>query len=205
MLDLNQPPHGNILGIDPGTKTMGYSIMTVDLRTLERVDMETFTINAERPTDGRLAADFMPEHHSELFKRVREHEVRLMHILQTYQPFQVAVELPFFNRLHPGAFDPLVQMFAMVQNTVYDYNPWMTLYKVENTVTKAMVTPESKAERKRIREAYATSKERVAACVKMHSDFTFIDTDLLDEHEIDASLVAEWRRRQLMIGIIDQP
>ncbi len=205
MLDLNQPPHGVILGIDPGTINMGYCAMTVDLRTLERVKTETFTINADKPADGVGMREFIPDHHSDLFMRVREHGERLWDILVHYQPFQVAVELPFFNALSPTAFNPLIQMFAMIQNTVYDYNAWMTLYKVENTVTKAMVAPDSKEERKRIREAYATSKERIAACVKMHKDFQFIDTETKDEHEIDASLVSEWRRRQLLIGFIDQP
>lgn len=204
MLDNETPAHGIILGIDPGTVTMGYCAMTVDLRTLERVRVDTFTIDANRPKDGQPACLFMPENHSALFQRMREHGARLTAVLQDWQPFQIAVELPFFSALQATAYGPLVQLFSTIQNTIYDYNPWLTLYQVENTVTKAMVYPDTKQERKRIRDSYKTTKERIAACVQQHQDFAFIDTTTLDEHEIDACLVAEWRRRQLMIGILDQ-
>lgn len=205
MLNLDQPAHGVILGIDPGTVTMGFCAMVVDLRTLERISVETVTINANRPVDGISARDFIPDSQSELFIRIRELSKRFWDILVHYAPFQTAIEVPFFNSMSPSAFEPLIHTFSMLVNTLYNYNPWMTAYRVDNTTTKAMVAPESKEERKRIREAYATSKERIAECVRLHTDFTWIKTETMDEHEVDACLVAEWRRRQLMIGLLDQP
>ncbi|MHC5924274.1 hypothetical protein ACYT6T_10925, partial [Streptococcus pyogenes] len=75
---------------------------------------------------------------------LQEISKRFTWILEHYQPIQVATELPFFNALHPSAFSPLVQTLSMLENTIYQWNPFKPLYRIENTTAKALIYPATK-------------------------------------------------------------
>lgn len=185
-----------ILGIDPGTTTIGFCAMEIDPLTCERKSFEAFTVNAEKPCGGRQFNMDLTESHSAIFARLKEISNRFDSILRHYKPVQVATELPFFNAFHPNAYSPLVQVLAMLENTVYEWNPHKPLYRIENTTAKALIYPTSKEERKKI-QAIKGSKDRIIACIKQHADFGWIPINELDEHSIDACLIAECQRRRL--------
>lgn len=185
-----------ILGIDPGTTTIGFCAMQIDPLTTERLGFEAFTIHAERPCGGRQFNSDLLESHSNTFAKLREIGERFDSILRYYQPVQVATELPFFNSFHPNAYAPLVQVLTMLETRVYEWNPHKPLYRIENTTAKALIYPTSKEERKKI-QAIKGSKDRILACLRQHPDFQWIPLDTLDEHSIDACLIAECQRRRL--------
>ena len=185
-----------LLGIDPGTTTVGFCAMQVDPLTLERLSFDAFTIHAERPCGGRFTNEELLDTHSALFVRLQEIRLRFTNILEHYRPVQVATELPFFNSLHPTAFAPLIQVLATLEDALYHWNPNHCLYRIENTTAKALIYPSSKEERKKI-HAIKGSKYRILACLEQHPDFQWIDRERYDEHSIDAILIAEAQRRRL--------
>lgn len=185
-----------ILGIDPGTNTVGFCAMEIDPLTVERLSFEAFTITAERPCGGRFVNEDLLDTHSPLYVRMQEIKARFTNILEHYRPLQTVTELPFFNRLHPNAFGPLVQVLGMLEETLYDWNPNKALYRLENTTAKALIYPTSKEERKKI-HAIKGSKFRILACLEKHPDFQWFDRNAYDEHSIDAILIAEAQRRRL--------
>lgn len=185
-----------ILGIDPGTTTIGFCAMQIDPLTAARIGFEAFTIHAERPCGGRQFNTDLLEGHSNTFAKLREIGERFDSILRYYRPVQVATELPFFNSFHPNAYAPLVQVLTMLETRVYEWNPHKPLYRIENTTAKALIYPPSKEERKKI-QAIKGSKERILACLRQHPDFQWVPLETLDEHSIDACLIAECQRRRL--------
>lgn len=194
--DFNDKPSVVILGIDPGTTTIGFCAMQIDPITVERIGFEAFTINAEKPCGGRQFNSDLLEAHSNTFAKLQEIGSRFDAILRHYRPVQIATELPFFHSFHPTAFSPLIQVLAMLENRVYDWNPHKPLYRIENTTAKALIYPSSKEERKKI-QLIKGSKDRILACLNQHPDFKWIPVDELDEHSIDACLIAECQRRRL--------
>lgn len=185
-----------ILGIDPGTTTVGFCVMHIDPITVERTGFEAFTINANKPCGGRFTNEDLLDSHSDLFVRLQEIRFRFTNILEHYKPVQVATELPFFNRLHPTAFAPLIQVLTTLEDALYQWNPHRSLYRIENTTAKALIYPTSKEARKEI-QAIAGSKFRILACLAQHPDFQWFDHNAYDEHSIDAILIAECQRRRL--------
>ncbi len=186
-----------ILGIDPGTTTVGFCAMAIDPITVERLHFDAFTVHAERPCGGRFVNDDLQESHSAVFVRLQEIRTRFMSILEHYRPLQVTTELPFFNSLHPNAFAPLMQVLSMLESAMYEWNPHKPLYRIENTVAKALIYPTSKEERREI-QAIKGSKDRILECLRRHPDFQWVPRDTLDEHSIDALLIAECQRRRLL-------
>lgn len=192
----DEPSKVFILGIDPGTTTVGFCVMEIDPVTVDRKSFEAFTIHCEKPCGGRHTNDDLLDSHSALFVRLQEIRARFKNILEFYQPVQVATELPFFNGLHPTAFAPLIQVLSVIEDELYQWSPHKPLYRIENTTAKALIYPTSKEDRKVI-YAIKGSKYRIIACLEKNPQFQWINHTVYDEHSIDAILIAETQRRRL--------
>jgi Holliday junction resolvasome RuvABC endonuclease subunit len=165
----------SILSIDPGTSTLGFCVTKLKIETLEIVDVFAWTVDATRLA---FYKDEIIEIHGEKFARILSHKRNLEQVLRFYDPLFVVCETPFFNRLRPSAGGPLYELYATVEQTVYEWDKYKPLYGVDpKTVKKAV-------------KALGNKKpDMLIAMKKIAEIFEKAGLDLLDEHAIDAVAV----------------
>jgi Holliday junction resolvasome RuvABC endonuclease subunit len=107
-----------IVGIDPGTNTLGVASLGFDLeqKTLALEEATTFTAN-------HLTHRFpgMVDVHGERFARIHTHRCRLLEYFQTRQPHAIASESPFFGRL-AQPYAALTECVYGIRLAVQDYD-----------------------------------------------------------------------------------
>lgn len=184
------PSYFTILGVDPGSTTMGIAALRVNIADLAITDASLTTIHALQLDSGRATNDWMLETHSARSMRLRELAWMLGQHLVIERPLFVVSEAPFFNPRNPNAYQVLVETMKVIENAVYAWNPWRPLYRIETTVAKKAVMPSDSnllAQFKAIKD----NKEKVSFSVKHHSELSrLVNFDLHDEHAIDALIVA---------------
>ncbi len=111
-----------ILGIDPGTLTMGYGVVEEEGETLSFIDCGVLTASPSVPISERL-------HHLYL---------RLLEIISHYQPDEVAIEEPFVAKnvrsaLAVGRAQAVAILAAANKGIpVYHYSPAKVKQQVAN-------------------------------------------------------------------------
>ncbi len=164
--------------------------MHVSINDLTISGCEIQTINMNKPSGGRSVNQWMLDTHSERAMRMRELAWMLGGALQYFMPVAVACEAPFFNPGRPNAYQVLVEAMKTIENTVYQWDPCKPLYRIETSVAKAAVAPHDKNLKDTLK-TIKDSKEKVEFCVRHHPELSgFVDTQLHDEHGIDAAVVA---------------
>ena len=106
----------NILGIDPGTDTIGFSIIKVNIDDLKIVSVTPWTEKVSRFLDEN---SFEVQIHSAKYSRLRLINEKFSQVLTVYNPTVVASEAPFFNRLRPNAYAPLVETVFTLQRALH--------------------------------------------------------------------------------------
>lgn len=182
---LNAEPY-RVFGIDPGSDTMGTAVVDVDLCT------------------GSCALQFAATHsgtqlmreypwwiavHGERVARLWSHEPHLTQTMRDWRPHYVISEAPFMGRF-PAAYASLVECLHVIQRAVHAYDPWMSLHTVDPPTVKAVVGVKAKG----------TTKDDVKQgllCLPFLTNPNGIDIAALDEHSIDAIVVALVRAVQM--------
>lgn len=165
-----------ILGIDPGSETIGYATIEAKIQTLEIVDVQAFTI-----TGSKLDAFSVREAeiHSERYARISAHRIMLARILEEHDPLAVACESPFFNPRRPGAFGVLMEVLTAIQETVKEWDVFKVVHLVDPPTAKKALGAAGNAKKPEVAEAF-----QKLTCLH------YPGTEGLDEHSIDALAVA---------------
>jgi len=189
------PVTTTLIGIDPGSSTMGVCIMTVDALTLEIVSTDAFTIVGEKLMKKN---SFLGYIHGERFARIDAIEERLLAIFDRHNPFDVASESPFFNPGRPNAFEVLVEVVYMIRKALWRHNPWLRLYRIDPPTVKKGV----KAEKLTGKEAVQTA---VLAMEPLLHYIGKTPMRQLDNNAIDAIAVAKTRLEILRGTLCHKP
>lgn len=178
-----------VVGVDPGTNTVGFSVFEWSPVSRRIVKSMAFTMQGAK----MIGDDAFIETHGERVRRVaiiRDNVYRLFH---TFNPHYVAVEKPFFNAMRPGAFEPLLQSLAAVTDALWMYDPSMAIMPVDPPSAKKAVGAHG-----------AAKKDDMLKAVTALSETLNFDTFLsartleqLDEHSIDALAIGYWGLRQV--------
>lgn len=163
-----------LMSIDPGTSTLGFCLYKIHVETLEIVDIFAWTVDATRLAYYR---DDVAEIHGEKFARIIAHKKNLANVLSFYAPLIVVCETPFFNRLRPSAGGPLFELYATIEQTVFEWDHCKPLYGVDPRTVK-----------KNVKAQGNKKPDMIAAMVKI-PELQCANLDLLDEHAIDAVAV----------------
>ena len=174
---------GRILGIDPGTNTLGVAELSFDVETLEILNMTAKTLTAAKHTKDFWSNGI----HGDRFSRINWLEESLLDILQESDPFQIAIESPFFNRMRPNAFEPLIQIKFAVQRAVQRHSAWRCMYEIDPPTVKKAVGVKGNADKFVVRDGL----------IAMNLPWTGTAVNMLDEHSIDAGAVAIARFEQM--------
>lgn len=185
---LHLPPGGSsiakVIGIDPGSETLGVGIMSFDTVSQAILRTDAFTVFGSK-LGGNEWLGFL---HGDRFQRIAQLSQNLTHLFRQEVPLAIAVESPFFNHLRPQAYGVLMEVMAAIRQAVWDYDPWHELYLIDPSSVKKAAGVLGNANKDTMREAIRIlSPQLHLTC----------DVDLLDEHSIDAVAVAYCRYKRL--------
>lgn len=168
----------SIVGIDPGTETLGLSVLEFDL-----VAFRIQSIWAATYRGSRLpASEWLGYIHGDRERRIAAHKSNLLEILHRYRPLYVCCESPFYNQKRPSAYGALTEIVCALRETVQQYDAWKPLYLVDPPSVKRAVNAPGNA-----------GKDIVKSSILQIEELTSVSKTpiaILDEHSIDAMAVA---------------
>ncbi len=172
-----------ILSIDPGTQTLGYAVLEINIDTLEVVECFAWTVDSTRLD---LYNEGTALTYSEKFARIISHKTNFKNVLDFYQPLIVVSETPFFSIMRPSAAGPLYELFATLEQTVYEWDKEKPLYKAEPRSVKKFVNAVDHKDKNAVKNALKKIDELKSA-----------NLDFLDSHSIDAIAVGYYQLGKL--------
>lgn len=177
-LPIDQTTEACIVGIDPGSETMGVCILHFNVVTLNITKVSPATyIGSKLPFDRMLSIL-----HGDRTTRVKSHEDNLFSIFVMNAPVAVSTESPFYNPRMPGAYGALVEVICAIRNAVIRYSDTKPLYKVDPSSVKQAIGAKGNSDKEIVRKSIAQIPEIINALDRpLH---------ILDEHSIDATAVA---------------
>jgi len=172
-----------LIGIDPGSSKLGFCVMTVNVITWEILSTNAFTIVGEKlmKKDG-----FLGHIHGERFSRIDAIGLRLLELFKLYQPNWVASESPFFNPSRPNAFEVLVEVLFKIRQSLWQYDPWVSLYRIDPPTVKNGVGAKGGSSKDPVRDAILAMAPELKYIGKT-------PLDKLDNNAIDSIAVAKTR------------
>lgn len=187
---LQYPPYSipyRIVGIDPGSVTLGACVIDLDLqtRTETLVDVRTFDASKNMRDYHNLSRI-----HGDRCARLQIHEDSLTGYFSVFKPHAIISEAPFLGRF-PQAFAALTECVTAIRRAVMRYDRFMPLHIADPMTVKSAVG----VHRMGRKDKGALSKENVHAAVMQLPLLNpgQIDLASLDEHSIDAIAVARSR------------
>lgn len=188
---------GRIVGIDPGSTTLGCAMIEYDVRTFEILRTCAYTFNADKMKLDQLAV----LNHSERFARIWDLSDALYEVFRDLQPTHIISESPFLKRKFPQAFAVLTEVVFGVRMAVRKYDPTMPLDLVDPPTAKMAVGANPKG--KKGASQAEKKKEVHTALAKLLPELVF-DSDNsvaafedLDEHSVDSIAIAYSKWKQL--------
>ncbi len=167
-----------VLGVDPGSRSLGLSLFDYDIEKDEPVLWHTELFQADTLRDSSLDLFNYPPRGRNLRKCGRY----LTRILERYQPNIVACEDAYMGRF-PTAFRSLSEGIICIQNAVADWDPFTTMWLVDPPSAKIAVGAPGRG----------GGKDAVRDAVMRHRGFIKeVEVDQLDEHSIDSIAIAYW-------------
>lgn len=167
-----------IMGIDPGSDTLGVGLLEVDARYGGIVSSHAETVEGSRLPGSR----WMREDYTDLQQRIYSLELYLTSTMQQYQPIAIACESPFINKRFPQAGLVLTQVTSMIRRVAMQYSPWVPMYFIDPPTVKNAVGAKGNAGKEEVQAAMMLIPELANTA---HPPIMS-----LDEHSVDGTAVA---------------
>lgn len=181
---LNYPPDSRpyrIVGIDPGTDTLGAAVLDVFLGTKQVVLVEAHTFSGEQLS---RAYPYLVHYYGDRVARMTAHEDNLYGYFMYCQPHSVVAESPFLRKF-PQAFAALTEMVSHIRRAVMRYNNFMPLLTVDPPTAKLTVGVSGKGKTK---DDVKQGLVKLIASGQLLNPYG-IDILALDEHAVDSIVV----------------
>ena len=176
------------IGIDPGTTNIGISIWTIDIDSLNILDVKAYTFN----TMNILYRDQELEmSHGTRFSRLITLRKEFASVLRQIKPISVACESPFYFSKRPGAFAPLVEVLYILKCAVFDYDQTVPFITYDPSSIKNSIGALGNANKELV-------KNTMMDLTTIPLSGEYIQT--LDEHSIDAIAVGYCHYRTYILG-----
>lgn len=167
-----------VMGVDPGTTTLGVGIIYFDALTFEMTRSEAYTFNG-----GKLpGSDWVEAIESHKRRRILALQHNFSQMLERVNPLAVACESNYMNISRPSAYGPLVEIVSALRDALYRYDKWRPLYMVTPGEVKNAVGAKGGAGKDPVKEGMLEQPDLVRTCR--------MDIISLDEHSVDALAVA---------------
>ena len=178
--------HYVVLGIDPGTETLGVAVLGVDLVDLSVYAYSAITLHASHSCNS-LSVDSLT--FGDRFARLNSLANSVQSQCAHFQPHSVIAESPFLGRF-PQSFEALVDCLSVLRRTVAAYDPGLVLETVDPPSAKKAVGVNPKG----------STKEDIKNAVlrlPIHR-YPGVHFENLEEHATDAIAVAWYRVQQVI-------
>lgn len=186
----SDPTPYRLVGVDPGSDTLGAAVLDLDLGTDRITLMEARTFSGEQLS---RAFRHVEEVHGGRAARLMAHEENLYQYFCYAQPHSVASEGPFLARF-PQAFATLTLCVENVRRSLYRYYPFMPLVIIDPPTVKLSVGVKGKGKTKEDVKIGLKRIIREGRILNPHG----IDINALDEHSVDAIVVAYTQARYVI-------
>lgn len=178
MLDNKHIKHVTLIGIDPGSNTLGVAIMHIEPLTwgIISTHAKTFVGTRLSSTD-----EWTTEVYGDRLGRIFAHEQNLFRIFEETRPLLVASESPFYSQRHPQAFGALTEVICAIRNALRQHDGSKQVFLVDPPTVKRAVGAPGNGDKDRVREAILKLTN-----LNYVGDIPLID---IDEHSLDAIAV----------------
>lgn len=176
---------GSIIGIDPGSETLGLCVMHIDVTTFEIIETTSKTyIGSKLGMSKEIASIF-----GDKFARIEAHKQNIISILCDVNPISIVCESPFYNSRRPSAFAALTEVVCAIRYACFEYSRLLSLELVDPPTAKIATGAKGNAKKEQVQEAILRLNN-----LNYVGD---VSLDKLDEHSIDAIAIAYWKYRKL--------
>lgn len=184
-----------VVSIDPGTETMGVSLLGLDPITLNQSFMEAFTMRGSVVNYywGNVLYDGFARD-----SRLLALEDQLVNYFQRVQPHVVVYEDNYLGA-SPQSFKALIEACMCIKHAIWRYNPYLESYAVKPNQAKSTVN----AIPKRGMDQH-TRKELVRQGLMAYPILRVPPEILmcLDEHSVDSVAIGAYALQELSNQII---
>lgn len=176
----------SIVGVDPGTNTLGCAVLGLDIDTLNITSIYTHTYVGEwMPMSDTLIA-----HHGDRYARLYAIQNALTSLFDSVNPLYIGCEAPFINVRRPQAYGALVQAVDRVQQASINHKPYVQFRLVEPLRVKMAVGAKFTSDKTAVWNAMCGIPE-IINCLGPFQP---------DEHSVDAIAVAYYIVKQLRVN-----
>lgn len=166
------------VGIDPGTSFPGVGIIHYDVPNKKIVRVSGRVFNLERMARDEIKRDRQQAR----FLRLLSFKEALRNTFINHKPIKIASEHPYINPRTPGAVIPLAECLFMTESAVHDYNPDLSLEKIDpSSIKKAVGVSGSSGDKLAMARAIKNIPELYDVLVD--------DIDTMDNNAVDAVAV----------------
>lgn len=165
-----------IVGIDPGSNTLGVAKIDFNIDTFEIIQVSAKTYVADR----MYTSAWIEENEGPRFARIKVLENAIYHFLVKWEPIGVATEAPFHNHLRPNAFGVLMEVMSGIRNAVNRFDRQMELQLIPPSNVKNAVGAAGNAKKEVVRREISRLLGKVLEFDIVH----------YDEHSLDAIAAA---------------
>lgn len=168
-----------VCGIDPGTNAVGFSRLEIDLVTGNFISLWAGTVLVEKLPDLK---GYVEDTHAERTQKLLKLKVAMVQLLKWARPNRMVCESPFYNRLRPGAYAPLVEAIFSIKMSAFEYDCNLQFTTLEPSTIKKAVGAGGIANKDVVKKTVLENE--------LIRNASIVDIDKLDEHAIDAIAVA---------------
>lgn len=170
---------GTIVGIDPGSNLLGFSILRFNLKTFEVLSVEADTFKSERMIEDDSLITIT---HNERIAKLYAQKNNLVQMFNVAKPTWIACEHPFMNRFRPNAYGPLMECLFAIRTAAIEYNPLVKFFTYPPSIIKKAIGAGAHVGKDPVRDAVLANKELSP------NEFTHLGH--LDNNAIDAIAIA---------------
>lgn len=191
-LPLNEVPkdYFSIVGIDPGSDTMGISEIKIDIASMHIVQTTAWTIKGSKLVDEDC---WLAVLHSFRLARIKALGEALVSTFENIEPTIIACESPFYNPRRPNAYGVLVEVLTEIKKSVIEYDIWKPLYLIDPSTIKKSVGAPGNADKNVMKTNVCLLNQQG---ILKYSGKDVIES--LDEHSIDAIATAYCKYKTLL-------
>lgn len=187
-------PQGNlkrtaeVVGIDPGSESLGLAIISFDIETLQIVSTQARTFVASKMFKDDT---WLAQIHGQRVCRIKHLQETLIEIFNSVDPLFIACESPFYNPRRPNAYGVLVEVLDAIRNAVMEHDSWKSLYLIDPPTVKKSVGAPGNADKIKMYE--------IICSMDNLNPLNDLDLSSLDEHSIDAIAVAYCKYKTILL------
>lgn len=181
----------SIIGIDPGSETMGVGIITLDVFSHVIESCEAYTFTGSKLPGSEWTSAISPAR----VQRIEAHEDNLLRIFRRVKPLVIGSEAPFINKRFPQAGLVLTEVISAIRSAVKKYDKWRRMYMVEPSRAKNSVGAPGGADKDTVKQAMLQIPELVNTAITPIID--------LDEHSVDGLAVCYCLTKALLDSDLD--